>query len=238
MKNLFIILILFLPLSYFWAQEVDIIPTLKMIESGEISEAKKASSKLFEKFPNDPSVIFLDAVLTSNGNQALKKYSKVFNDYPNSKFADAALYRVFSYYYTLGSYTKAANLLEIMKNKYPDSPYIKAAERTIPEEKLIDEPVNEEVVSKPKVEEFTNTVQSPRFTIQAGAFLNRKNAEALKEKIESKGFPSSITTKEVGGSLLNVVTGGKFITESDASELLNYLHSNLGLNARIISLVK
>ena len=232
MRTTFIFLFLLLNITF---AQVDIVPALKDIESGELEEAQTIYRNLKAKYPNDANVNFLDAVLTENGEEALHKYSLVFTKHPKSQFADAALYRVFSYYYSLGIYNKAEKYLTQLKETYPSSPYIKAADRTLPSEDFF---VKTEF-KEPKVE----TAPPPRvyeekynYTIQAGAFLNKKNANNLKSKFEAKGIYSNVYPKEVGGSLLNIVVVGKFIDPNSAQPILEELKKDYKLNGRVVPL--
>lgn len=207
------------------AQEADITSALRQIESGNIKGAEASLKEIKRSSPGDPSVIFLDAVLTINGEEALKKYSSVYEKFPKSKYADASLYRIFSYYYSLGYYKKAESYLSKLKSDYPDSPYLKSADRNIPD--------SEEVIEITKVEESQPVKNN--FTIQAGAFLNVDNAKKLVEQIKSDGYPAEITNKEIGGSILNVVTVGKLAKEEEALPLLEYLSKKYNLTGRVIS---
>src|SRR3989304_2188027 len=107
-----------------YSQEIDIVPYLKAIESGNIGQAKEALVELKEKNPNDPSVMFLDAVLKENGQEAVVIYQNIVDTYSKSKYADAALYRIFSYYYALGLFEASQEKLKQLKTSYPTSPYI------------------------------------------------------------------------------------------------------------------
>jgi len=207
------------------AQEADITSALRQIESGNIKGAEASLKEIKRSSPGDPSVIFLDAVLTVNGEEALKKYSSVYEKFPKSKYADASLYRIFSYYYSLGYYKKAESYLSKLKSDYPDSPYLKSADRNIPD--------SEEVIEITKTEESLPVKYN--YTIQAGAFLNVDNAKRLEEQIKSDGYPAEITTKEIGGSILNVVTVGKLAKEEEALPLLEYLSKKYNLTGRVIS---
>jgi len=89
------------------AQEVNIVSYLQQIENGKADEVKNDLIGLKEKYPDDPSVMFLEGVLTENGQKAVVIYQKVVDEYPDSKYADAALYRIYSYYYALGLYESA-----------------------------------------------------------------------------------------------------------------------------------
>ena len=122
---------LFLINGEFYPQEVDIVPYLKAIENGNIGQAKDALVDLKEKKSDDPSVMFLDAVLKENGQEAVVIYQNIVDNYPKSKYADAALYRIFSYYYALGLYDTAREKLKLLKEAYPESPYINIADQNL-----------------------------------------------------------------------------------------------------------
>ncbi len=222
---IYILSIIFLGTLICHAQEINIVPYLKQIESGDNDKAKEDLEQLKSNYPDDPSVIFLDAVLTENGDEAQRKYETVYKKYPKSKFADAALYRVFAYYYSLGIYKKAENLLNKLKSAYPNSPYIKTADRTIPDE--------EEVIYG-ESEFLDNNTGEYKYTVQAGAFLNIDNAKDLQKKLQQGGYYTEINSKRVGASTLKVVTAGRFKTENEAKTLLNYLREKHALNGRIV----
>lgn len=229
MKKTIIIFLTFA--SVFFAQEQDITSALQNIESGNIQKAKAELKELKSKNQNDPSVIFLDAVTTKNGEEAQKKYSIVYEKFPKSNYADAALYRIFSYYYSLGYYKKAELYLSKLKSEYPNSPYIKSADRKIPDD--------EEPIAATQPEQKLPAVESEyNFTIQAGAFLNLDNAMKLSEQIKNDGYFSEITTKEVGGSILNIVNVGKFIKEDETKPVLDYLTQKFNLKGRAILINK
>lgn len=220
------------------AQETDITAALKSIEVGKIDEALASLQKLKDETPSDPSVIFLDAILTTSGEESIKKYSIVFDKYPKSKYADIALYRVFSYYYSLGLYKKAESYLMRLKIDYPASPYIAAADRKIPDSEEFIQPQS---IEKQKVisvqNDSTKSIaikETAKFTIQAGAFLNAENAIKLKEQLIKDGLSSEIISKVVGGSLLKIVTTGRFSSEQEAKSVLSKIEPKYNLKGRII----
>ena len=220
------------------AQDVNIIPYLKQIESGDIEDVNQALSELLTIHPDDPSVLFLDAVLTTNGEEALKKYINIYDNYPKSKYADAALYRMFSYYYALGFYKKAENYLEKLKVEYPSSPYIDAADKNIPEEVGVFYEKDSELSTEKEIaEENQVEIQTePKFTVQAGAFLDIKNAKELRNKLSADGFTAELKTKDIGGSTLNIVMVGKFFSEKETGPLLSHLSKKYKLQGRIVTL--
>jgi tetratricopeptide (TPR) repeat protein len=228
-----ILLLVFLTNQIF-AQEIDITSALKQIENGNIQNASKILMELKSKDMNDPSVIFLDAMLTKDGDEALRKYSTVLEKYPDSKYADASLYRIFSYYYSLGYYKKAESYLNRLKKDFPESQYIKTADRKIPD---IEEP-SAQTVSEPQIQQPAQQkkieAKEYNFTIQAGAFLNVDNAKKLSDQLKKENYFTEITTKEVGGSILNVVNVGKFTNEEETKPVLNFLENKFNLKGRVV----
>jgi len=215
-----------------YSQEVDIVPYLKAIENGNIGQAKEALVDLKEKNVADPSVMFLDAVLKENGQEAVVIYQEIVDNYPKSKYADAALYRIFSYYYALGLYEAAQEKLKQLKTSYPASPYINVADQNLSALEKSDVKETETVVEeiKPKVEE------NYKFTIQAGAFTNLDNANKLIGEFEAAGIFSRLGEKIVGGTTFHVVYAGKFEKYEDAENFLPVINSRYKVNGSIVSI--
>ncbi len=221
-----------------FAQETDIVPYLKQIEAGKKQVVLNELPDLKNDHPNDPSLLFLEGILTENGQNAVVIYKEVVNKYPNSKYADAAIYRIYSYYYALGIYQTAKTYLDMLKKNYPNSPYIKIAERKIPTK---DEVTSEANVVKTEPPVKTQDKPKPenknldyKFTIQAGAFSNSDNALSLLKKFEDAGFYSEIKKKDVAGASFQVVFIGKFLTEDEAKNFLEVINTRFNLSGRIV----
>jgi tetratricopeptide (TPR) repeat protein len=229
-------LLSFLTLTFFmlissktFSQEIDIVPYLKKIESGNVEEVKEDLVDLIEAHPNDPSVIFLDGVLTENGQQAVVIYQNIVDKYPRSKYADAALYRIFSYYYALGLYETAKEKLKLLINNYPASPYIKIAEQSVlPSGENIS--IDEEPIDIGQ----TEPEQNYEFTIQAGAFTNYENAVSLKNDLEKSGILARIGEKNVGGTTFHIIYAGQFVTYEDAEDFLQVINTKFNLTGRVV----
>jgi len=228
------VLFCFLFSVHIFADEPDITDALKKINSGNIKDAESILQNLKSTNPTDPSIIYLDGLLTKNGDEALKKYSVVLEKYPNSKYADASLYRIFTFYYSLGFYTKAGLYLERLKKDYSESQYIKIAARSIP---VTEEPQSLKTNSNPSVISDSG-VKKYNFVIQAGAFLNEDNARKLSDKLKNENYFTEIISKEVGGASLNIVNVGKFVSEEDARPELSILEKKFGIKGRIVPINK
>lgn len=222
-----------------YAQEINITEQLKTIENGDIEKVRSDLESLKRKNPNDPSVMFLDAVLTENGEEAFNKYNLIIQRYPNSAYADASLYRIYSYNYALGLYKTASENLSVLKMKYPFSPYIKYAERIIPLENEVIPILNElNKIEEGKYEEvkIKRTDEKYDYTIQAGAFLVIENAINLASKMQKDGLNAAISSKEIAGANFNVITVGKFRSKEEAQAEVVKLDLKYNLKCSVIKL--
>ncbi len=229
-KIIFGTLLFFISLLFFsspvFSQEKDIVPYLKLIEDGSRDSVLKVLPELKKSYPNDPSVLFLEGVLTENGQDAVPVFNRIISDFPKSKYADASVYRLYSYYYSLGLYNTAGVFLNKLKKEYPGSPYIKMAENNIPSE-------NEPSTSSQDLTSGENS-KNFRFTIQAGAFGNGSNAISLKTSFENAGYYSFIRNKSVGGSEFKVVYVGRFVNRDEAESFLHVVNNQFDLKGRIV----
>jgi hypothetical protein len=208
------ILILFLLTINIAGQGIDISDYLKKIESGKLIEVKEKLPELKTKYPDDPSVLFLDAILTENGKTSVSLFTTLVNNYPESKYADAAVFRIYSYYYAGGIFTEASSWFKRLKKDFPSSPYIKIIEK--------------DYIS-------SNQNINYKYTIQAGAFSNKDNANALKKQFIDAGYSSEIKEKTVAGTLFLVVYVGKFSAEEVAKNILQQINSEFSLDGRVVS---
>jgi len=229
--HLYIVILSLLFSQNIFSQDVDIIPYLKQIEAGNKKDVEEQLPSIISKNPNSPSVLFLEGVLTSDGEKALITFSKVLDKYPKSKYADAALYRIFSYYYAAGEYYNARKCIEDLKKDYPTSPYIKIAERDIPA-------ADQTAVSEGRESDQITEENTPKykFTIQAGAFTNPSNAAALKNNFEDNGFFSEVKDKVVAGTTFRVVYVGKFEDQDEAENFLHVINREFKLDGRIVDI--
>jgi hypothetical protein len=230
MKTNFIISLLFLLTINVAGQGIDISDYLKKIESGKVEEVKEKLPELKMKYPRDPSVLFLEGILTEDGKISVSIFSNVVSNYPQSRYADAAVFRIYSYYYALDKSQEASSWLDRLKKDYPTSPYIKIAEK------------NNNLTQVNLKKDDTKLVNNQdskikyKYTIQAGAFSNKENANALKKQFIDAGYSSEIKEKTVAGALFQVVCVGKFMTEVEAKNFLKQINTQYNLDGRIVSI--
>ena len=230
--------ILLLLSSNVFPQDVNIIPYLKQIESGKADEVRYELTDLKERNPESPSVMFLDGVLTENGQEAVLIYQKIVDEYSNSKYADAALYRIYSYYYALGLYESANKNLSLLINHYPESPYINIAKQN---QMLYNPKIEKEEDKTTRYDKGQQTLGDLfdgdyRYTIQAGAFSNMENAQSLQGNFEQSGLYSVLIDKQVAGATFHIVYVGRFVTNNEAESFLKTINSKYKLNGRVVDI--
>ncbi|MBN2571573.1 MAG: SPOR domain-containing protein, partial [Ignavibacteriales bacterium] len=123
-----------------------------------------------------------------------------------------------------GSYIKAKNYCDLLQKDYPNSPYIGFI-GNIPN-------ANETEILPNNNTQGNNNY---KYSVQAGAFLSSSNAETLKQKFQNDGYYSDITEKVIGGSILNVVRVGRFVTRQEAEQFLAIIESKYQIKGSIIS---
>jgi len=225
-KNfIFFISLLFFFSEKSFSQEYNIIPLLKKVEEGKSGEVKEELQPLIKRNPGDPSLLFLSALLTEDGAKANEKYLKIVKTFPKSKYADAALFRIYSYYTATGDENEAAIYHKKLKTDYPNSNYLSSVEKVSAE----NSEANESKV-------VTNSIPGNfKFTIQVGAFSSVKNAEVLKAELEDSGYKIELVEKNVAGTIFNVLYLGKFEDKKSAEKILEKVNIDFQLNGRIVS---
>jgi tetratricopeptide (TPR) repeat protein len=232
------IMILFLPKCLF-AQELNIIPYLKQIEDGNKTQVESELPELKKNYPSSSNLLFLEGVLTENGQQAVAIYNELVKNYPNSKYADASLYRIYSYYYALGMYGAAKNFLSRLEQGYPNSPYIAIAKKNIPKKDSVvtaGKALSADSALSAKNRNNQQPDENYQYTIQAGAFTVLSNAQSLMKNFEKDGYYSRVEEKSVAGTTFHVVYVGKFSGEDDAANSLKQINAKYNLNGRIVKL--
>jgi TolA-binding protein len=103
--------------------EPDIRRRLEMIEKGQAEAVRAELPSMMTNYQNNPGVMYLQAVLTTDGTEAAKLYQNIVDNFPKSEWGDDALYKLYQYYYSIGLYKTADQKLTQLKEEYPFSAY-------------------------------------------------------------------------------------------------------------------
>ncbi len=205
----------------------DIQKRLEMIEQGQGEQVKAELPTLLANYQNDPGVMYLQGVLTTDGSEAAKTFQSIVDNFPKSEWADDALYKLYQYYYSIGLYKTADQKMAQLKRDYPFSAYA-ADQSTAPKE---DSNEGAAVVkSKSSVPKFSTS-----FTVQVGAFSSLQKAEELKSSFETKGYASNIFTMVTNGKKLHKVWVGEFQSQEDARRFSDEIKKKFGLQSIVVA---
>jgi len=210
-------------------REPDIRYRLELIEKGQIELVRSELPTLMTNYQNHPGVLYLQAVLTSDGAEAAKLYQNIVDNFPKSEWADDALYKLYQYYYSLGLYKTAEQKLNQLKEEYPFSAYaneqpMETEEKQLPKEKP-------EVTKAPESLAKLSNI----YTVQVGAFSTFENAEKLKSEFEKEGMTANIFTIVSQGKKLHKVWVGEFHNYEDARKLSNEIKKKFNLSSMVVS---
>lgn len=210
--------------------EPDIQKRLELIEKGQADVVRAELPTLMTNFQNNPGVLYLQAVLTTDGTEAAKIYQSIVDNFPRSEWADDALFKLYQYYYSVGLYKTADQKLEQLKRDYPSSTY--AADQKVEEEpKVVASPETPAKISRPSKGEKSSVV----YTVQAGTFSVLQNAEELKSRFEKDGFSSHIFTIVNNGKKFHKVWVGEFSKEEEAKRFSAQIKKKYHLETIVVS---
>ncbi|MBI5726237.1 MAG: SPOR domain-containing protein [Ignavibacteriales bacterium] len=246
--------LLFLLSIFFYADVHAQMPAsqlLTLAESGKADSVKSILQGLLRSYPDNAEYLFVDAVITEDGNAAFTKFGSIVKNYPASKYADAAQYRIYQYYFALGAYKKADSTQAVLKKNYPKSPYVPYANGTVEmaekKELTVDTPAeigpSGKFGSKPegkpmgknKVKQIAVKPEPAKaaWLVQAGAFIQKGNAEALKKQLSQTGLTFRIKEKQAAGATLFVVSSAAN-SEENARAIAVKLDTEFKIKARVI----
>jgi cell division septation protein DedD len=239
------------------AQGPDIENYLSMMERGQAEEVRAELPALLAQYPNHPGVLYLQAALTTEGTDAVRFYQNIVDKYPTSAWADAALYKVYKFYYAIGLYRTAELKLNQLKTDYPNSRYAALLASDEPEQRenrpnTRKEPEQPRVVkaepptppSRQQQPEPTplpippleSTERVPgKFALQVGAFSTLANANAQKSFFEFHQYPAEVILKKIGTRELYVVLVGAYATKEDARAAGNSIQSSFNMNSIVVT---
>jgi cell division septation protein DedD len=209
--------------------EPDVRRRLEMIEKGQGDAVRAELPTLMTNYQNNPGVMYLQAVLTTDGAEAAKIFQNIVDNFPKSEWGDDALYKLYQYYYSIGLYKTAEQKLAQLKNEYPFSAYA-VEQNPVEEEKPVEKEKPAVVKPKGSVPKFATN-----FTVQVGAFSTLQNAEELKAKFEKEGYPSNIFTIVTHGKKLHKVWVSEYKTYEEAKRLTEEIKKKYNLVSIVVT---
>jgi cell division septation protein DedD len=213
---------------------------LAMIQGGQAEQVKSELPSLLTKYPNNPGVLYVQGMLTRDGTEAVRVYQSIVDNFPKSEWADAALFKVYQFYYAIGLYRTAEMKMNQLKEDYPQSKYLSRgasdvetkslAEENSQPEPAVQTPLDagdsrdtpESAEPKPAHHATNAPVTSKpseergEFALQVGAYTTTANAEKQKHFFEGLRFPVEVITKVKNSKSLYLVLIGSYQTYGEA----------------------
>ena len=118
MKRLAVILIFF---SFAYSQNINLYLTL--IEKGRYDEVRENIPDLLSRYPNEPGVKYIQALINNDGDASIAQYKKVIENFPDSEFASQSSIKIGEYLFARGLYSQAGAQLKKSIFDYPKSDF-------------------------------------------------------------------------------------------------------------------
>ena len=244
--------------SYALSQNIDLY--LSLIDEGKTDGVINNLPELISKYPNNPGVIYLKALLTQDGNESIGIYNKIITEYPETKYAPYSAMKIGEYFYAKGLYTQAAHLLKDIPIKYPRFADIGRATNMMvssfnaigeadsaryygliiksmfPKVDIDIDNIGEKNIPLAQVFEFNKKRRSDLgpYVIQVGAFSTKENAGKLKMQISQLGHDVSINNVESNGKTLYAVRVNRFKAKNRAEKIGKDIKSKIGVDYRVL----
>ncbi len=100
---------------------------LQLLEEGKRDEVVSNLSNLEIKYPDDPGVLYLRALLELEGEKAVQQYQELIKKYPQSDYADDAGMKIGEYLYARGLYSQASKQFRSIPLHFPETRHLERA---------------------------------------------------------------------------------------------------------------
>jgi len=242
-------------IGFIQAQNIDLY--LSLINEGRLKGVRESLPELESKYPKDPGVLYLKALLTEEGASAVNQYKNILKNHSQSKYASYSAMKLGEYFYAKGLYTQSANLLKSIPAQYP---------RFYDMQRLADLMINsfnaigESDSAKyygliiksmfpsidTKIEENNNDKLNQVFdfkskkkaigpyVVQIGAFSSEENAKRLKLQVSQLGHDVSVNRVDSNGKIFFAVRVNRYKSKIKAEKIGKDIKSKLGVSYRVL----
>ena len=242
--------------SFLYSQNIDMY--ISLIHEGQSEGVKDNLPELISKYPNDPGVKYLQALLTVNGIKSLELYSKLIEKFPESKYSGEASVKIGEYFYARGLYSQAGRQLCLIPRKYPRLPNMQvvidmmvSSFRAIGEEDSVKyyssiyqsmfpnldiskHGIERVTMPSPQIIKKAKTKEPKPYIVQIGAFGSIQNANRLKLQVTQIGYDVEISPVQTNGKGLHAVRVVRYRSKSSAERVGESIKKKLGMDYRVL----
>ncbi len=120
MKTIFLLIFLIMGTGVSSAQNIES-KLIEWMETNSRQEILDRLTQVRQQYADSPAPLFLEAFITSDGEQAITQYKSLVNLYPESRYAEYAIIRIGQFYFLDGAYVSARQWFEIFIERFPKS---------------------------------------------------------------------------------------------------------------------
>ena len=96
----------------------------QLLEEGRIQEVKDQLPELKSKYPYEPAIPYLQALMDDDGYSAIIQFRQFIEKFPDSEYTDDAEMKIGEYLYSRGLYGQASQQLKKITLKYKNSNHL------------------------------------------------------------------------------------------------------------------
>jgi cell division septation protein DedD len=216
----------------------DIQQLVDLVNRGQGDVVKAELPSLLSRYPNNPGVLYVQALLTTEGAEAVRMYQSIVDNFPKSEWADDALYKVYQFYYSLGLFRTAELKMAQLKREYPTSKLIAggASPETarLPEEAPRQQQPRPDPAMPPAAP-ATTTGEAASFSLQVGAYTALTNADRQKKYFEERGYAVEVISRVREGRSLYTVLVGTYRTYDEAKSRAAEIKQRFNIDSFVLS---
>ncbi|KAA3659655.1 MAG: hypothetical protein DWQ10_08425, partial [Calditrichaeota bacterium] len=94
---------------------------LHIVATENLPTARNRLDAIAKRYPSSPDVLYLQALLTENGDTALQNYTRLYSNNKASRFAPEVIYKIAQFNYAKGDYKRARLFFSHIVSDYPHS---------------------------------------------------------------------------------------------------------------------
>gem|GEM_PF-1564130 len=236
---------------------------MNLIKDGYVRQARELLIQSDANNRNPGDIMFLQGLLTADGDSALVLFKKLIQLYPENKFCDDALYRIAQLKYAQGLYKNAMSKFSLIIKNYPGSQLLPRCyywlgmchmamgrqDSAAYNFKLVinrfpDSEISKQIrydiymlEGKGKSEDVEdNRFPKIYYSVQVAAFTRQSNALLRKQFFESRGYRVRLESKIKNGKFFYLVwIGDPFEKWEDARRFGEQLKKRFGISYTIVS---
>ena len=101
-----VIVFFFVNIAIICAQNINLYLTL--IQKGRYEEVMENLPDLLSRYPKDPGVYYIQALINKDGDSSLSQYRNLIDNYPDSDYASMSAMKIGEYLFARGLYSQAS----------------------------------------------------------------------------------------------------------------------------------